>query len=503
MKTLLRTSLIIGTLLLFFLPTPAEAALSYVGSATATGNSANYNVDLTSVSMQQGDIVIVVTGFASTTDQDPGVSTAGYTEMADLYSNGTTQDANFSVNYKIMGASPDLSVTCNGSFSTTFGSVCIAYVWRGENQTTPFDVASTTATGTGANAPDCPSITPVTPGAVVICTGLTATPATDATVTAPAGYTNQVDIGVDPGTAAIVGIASKDWNSGAEDPAVWTTWTVGSAGSYAALTLALRPDTTNYVAYNGSAKSFCDNGGGGTACTSGTTLTYSLTVGNNANRQLAVFAFVGCNSGETSPTVSSVTYAGVALNQTVATSTGSNASRGYLYTLPARIQPTVGTNNVVVTLSSSLVTCGGLTDSLTSGAISAYNVDQTNPYASTPLVNSWNGTIGTSATLTGFTSGANDLGIESVCAGSTLTSTTETARWTTQGVTTSSCGENAGATAAGGDTSYSYTVSSSDSWILIGGAFKFGVTVTTRTMRLFEGFRIKLLNGRIILYQHN
>lgn len=215
-------------------------ALTYIGGAEASGNSAAFNISLSALSLQPGDLVIVSTGFVHTVDGDPGVTTAGYTEVADLRGNDT-RDANLSVNWKIMGAIPDTSIACNGSLSATNGAVGVAHVWRGADQTSPMDVTPTTATGTNSSIPNSPAITPITTGAILIATGLGTSTAVDNSVTAPAGYTNQVDISIDPGSAATIGIASKAWVSGAEDPAAWTAWTTNTQDSWCAVSLAIRP----------------------------------------------------------------------------------------------------------------------------------------------------------------------------------------------------------------------------------------------------------------------
>src|SRR4051812_10614881 len=80
-------------------------------------------------------------------------------------------DTNFSVSYKGMSASPDAPLSCNGSGGATIGAVCIVYVWRGVETGPPMDVASTSASTAASNNVDCPSITPTTAGAVVMCTG--------------------------------------------------------------------------------------------------------------------------------------------------------------------------------------------------------------------------------------------------------------------------------------------------------------------------------------------
>lgn len=223
------------------------ATLQYVGGAEASGASADYNVSLTALTggigsaAQAGDLVIVATGFGSSANLNPGVSTAGYTEVADTWGNDTI-DANFSANWKIMGGTPDSLVTCLGSTSASYASVCVVHVWRGADQTTPMDVAVTSVSGTNSSLPNSPAITPVTSGAIVISAGLGTDAAADATVTAPTGYGNQVDISFDSTNAATVGISSKAWSgSGAEDPAAWTNFTTGTADAWGAATLAIRP----------------------------------------------------------------------------------------------------------------------------------------------------------------------------------------------------------------------------------------------------------------------
>jgi hypothetical protein len=229
----------------FAAPSAAQAALTYVGSAEGSGTSAAYNVSLTGLSLQQGDLVIVVNGWGSSNvNGDPGVGTAGYTEVADLYANDTV-DANFSVSWKLMGASPDTSVSCNGSSDAQAGSACEVHVWRGADQLLPLDVTSTSATGVDSALFDSPSITPVTAGAVVLSLGLSTSNSAsgDTSITAPSGYSNQADINGNGNLRSCqTGIASKAWSgSGAEDPGAWSNITTNTFNSWAAVTLAIRP----------------------------------------------------------------------------------------------------------------------------------------------------------------------------------------------------------------------------------------------------------------------
>lgn len=217
-------------------------AITFVGSATGTGASASFNISLSGLGLQQGDLVIVATGYVTVggANGNPGVSTSGYTEVADLFSDDG-REAQFSVNYKLMGATPDTTVACNGSGSASLGAAGIAYALRGVDQTTPLDVTSTTATGIDSAVPDPPSITPTTSGSYVVITGCGTAANLDETVTHPTGYSNGVIVGSDPSTAVHVACASKAWTSGAEDPGAWTDWTTSTTDAWAAATMAIRP----------------------------------------------------------------------------------------------------------------------------------------------------------------------------------------------------------------------------------------------------------------------
>ena len=235
---------------------PAQAALEYVGGNSATGTSSSYSVDLTALTggidtaARSGDLVIVVTGFATNSDGNPGISSpADYAELADLYSSDT-HSANGSFNWKIMGATPDTSVTVNGSGDTTYGSSTVVHVWRGADPTTPIDVLTTTDTGTNSPRSDSPSITPVTSGAVVLTAGVGARGSSVSALTEPTGYSNALSVGATSGSSkrSVTSIASKLWTSGAEDPAAWTGGSLSFFDSWVAASIAIRPQLCSAIA---------------------------------------------------------------------------------------------------------------------------------------------------------------------------------------------------------------------------------------------------------------
>jgi len=222
-------------------------ALSFVGGASITGTGATLTVLLTALTGGSdsaaaiGDIVVVGWGSSNQTDLNLTVSTSGYTELADLYANGTN-DTNFAVAYKVL-SSAETNVIVSGSNSAVFAGVAVAHVWRDINSGAPIDVTSTTTTNTGNSNINNPSITPVTSGAIVMAWGGCAADITR-TFTVPSGYGNATQATLDPDEAFAVCVATKAWVSGAEDPGAWTPSATNAADSWAAVTVVLRPSAT-------------------------------------------------------------------------------------------------------------------------------------------------------------------------------------------------------------------------------------------------------------------
>lgn len=221
-----------------------ERGIRLVGYSTAIAFSATTDLSLTSLfggidnAAREGDLV-VFSHFVRDNggDQNVGTSTSGYTEIADLFGNDSN-DANLSVSYKVMGSTPDTIVT---SVATAGRHVLIASVWRGVDPTNPLDVTSTTSVLTNTGIADPASITPITPGAVVIAVGGNQSQTT-APVTGPSGYRGISVVNVAaPGDFPHLGVYHKYWSSGAEDPGAWTGVVDDVGVASAAITLALRP----------------------------------------------------------------------------------------------------------------------------------------------------------------------------------------------------------------------------------------------------------------------
>ena len=151
-----------------------------------------------------------------------------------------------------MGSSPDSSVVFTFSSGDNEEGVAGAvHVWRNVDDVV-LDVPSTTATGADSSKPNPPSITPIaSAGATILAIGGSALAGTSANRwigSAPSGYSNLITNYGTPrttvGSFGSVGIASKTWTSGAEDPGTFNTasGSSSSSDSWCAITIALCSD---------------------------------------------------------------------------------------------------------------------------------------------------------------------------------------------------------------------------------------------------------------------
>lgn len=231
----------------------AHATTSYVGGVTcsragSTGTTLACSLTAltggSNTSPSQDDIVIAVVSTGSVMDRAIGVTNVGYTELPELYANGTSYDTNLSVSWKIMGVTPDSSVIFGPSGNATDAISAVVHVWRGVDMGTPFDVTNQSATGTATGRPNPPPITPVTSGATVIAIGAGA--AGTGVVYTVAGLSNFRTVASSDSYDSMTGMGSFAWSSGAYDPAQFGGGTTNATDSWASYTLALRPfiDTT-------------------------------------------------------------------------------------------------------------------------------------------------------------------------------------------------------------------------------------------------------------------
>lgn len=225
--------------------------------------------------------------------------------------------------------------------------------------------------------------------------------------------------------------------------------------------------------YDNSTLGHCDATVAPNVCTTGvngpaTVLTIAHVTGTNTNRAMEIPICVAASSGTVVPVITSVVHA-TSQNLSAVPSSKKFDSTGTnyyceLWALPAGTQPTSGTNNVVITVASTLPSNGWINAMV----ITASDVDQTTTLSISPGGN--NG-AGTATSLTLAASGASDLVFSVSCGGSDFTGTNQTTRGAQSGGGAGACGSMQASTAVGGTTSLGDTLAS-DSWIKIGAAFK-------------------------------
>jgi hypothetical protein len=205
-------------------------AISYVWAVSWQNNSTAYWVDFNSLKPRVWDLVLVSIFTNSTTDRDMSVTSAGYTEICDLYSNDTA-DAQLSIWYKVL-TSLERDVWINQSLTRT-----VVQLYRWVDTTTPIDVTSVTASVSNTGVVDCPSITPVTSWAWVLAIWNSSN--VGSTPTAPSWYSD-LYFRNDYWTYAY---SRKSRTSWAEDPWAYGWMSSSTVNSYVACTIALRPSS--------------------------------------------------------------------------------------------------------------------------------------------------------------------------------------------------------------------------------------------------------------------
>ncbi len=224
---------------------PALAPLLNISILTG-GTQANSainggNVTLTFPTLQQGDVVIVFGGHFARGGATSAIPT-GYTP---IYDSGNTlaTDPHFGVSYKVMGATPDTTVSCPGSGNAADGTAYGCYCLRNVDTTVIQDATRTVAGPTTSNNPDCPSITTVTDRALILALALDHLAGTgDTAITNPTNYIEQRTArGADNNDATVCGAAIIEPVAGTEDPPSFTAWT---AGTWRTATVAIRVATS-------------------------------------------------------------------------------------------------------------------------------------------------------------------------------------------------------------------------------------------------------------------
>jgi len=264
-------------------PITKNAAIVIVGSGSYSGTAdtftgpTGYTTDFQSINRDDTSVDVLVGMGYRTALFDPEIDYvngilsrangigSGYTSIANNWAIGAAAGTagtgvygssplvlSHSVAYKIMGTTPDTTITFPATGDVAYGGAYSVQVWRYANTTSPLDVATVTYTQsngssngattstTGTRQPDPQSITPTTTGSIIIATGGVAT-------TGGAAFTNsglsgfRTNYSDDTSGDAIMGMYYDTWTSGAYDPVAFTVATNSLAGAASSFTLAIKP----------------------------------------------------------------------------------------------------------------------------------------------------------------------------------------------------------------------------------------------------------------------
>jgi hypothetical protein len=229
----------------------AAGGIQYVGRVSSgdLGTISDVVVSLTSLSFgippASEDIILVFVCYGGS---NRTLEIEGFTKVFDLYSTDTFS-TNFGVFYKVVGATPDESLTIVGG--TYNADQALAYdvrIFRGVDTSNPLDVAPTSATGNNTILADPPSITPVTSGALIVAAGggggHTEEFAGTISTFRSSDLADFISVAGSDFRNATIGVGQVKWVSGAFNPSQFTLSRAqqnASSNSWASATIALRP----------------------------------------------------------------------------------------------------------------------------------------------------------------------------------------------------------------------------------------------------------------------
>lgn len=287
-------------------------AIAFRGSVAAGANNGN-NVSLalsTISGITTGDRVVIVSGAGPNRAGNEGRigNALGFTEIIDQSVSNVIRAR---AAHKSYNSATDGTCTVEGSGNTADGTAAVAFAFSGVDSTTPIDVTSTTATGSGVGQPNPPSITPTSANCAILAAGVSSL--IDATKGTLANYTQPTPFSANGNDTndADVAISYRLLSGGAgspEDPPAYASW---GTGSWVAATIALRPQAG--TTHNGSMLASAS----GTMATTATKFKAANTLFSASGAMASVAAKTSARS---------TTFAATATMATVATATRNRAT---------------------------------------------------------------------------------------------------------------------------------------------------------------------------------
>ena len=222
-----------------------------VGGGAVNGGS--ITLSLTSLNLQEGDVLIIMVGAADSGAEPPLLpTTSGVTMFGSYLYGNDSEDITMEVGYYICGATPPTSMTSLSTGDADNSSVHIIQAYRGVDiSSLPF--LFTTATGINSSYINPPAITTSVNNSVVVCVGAASESAPYVfTSTDLSGFHSYVG-GNDTYDGA-GGMGYKEISTaGTFDAVQWSSSGSGSLQAWAGMSIVLEPKTIiNYGNYKNS-----------------------------------------------------------------------------------------------------------------------------------------------------------------------------------------------------------------------------------------------------------
>jgi hypothetical protein len=231
-------------------------SIEYVGGKTVTitqSTTSNTTISLTDLTgspdptLLPGDVVIVSYVIGATSRAAPTITSNAYTEIANLYRSDTYETNLYSA-YKVMGATPDTSVTVGPTLSTNNGGCVAIQAYRYVDETFPLQAPANTVETANTVKPTPPTITPWDDNSIAVIVGAGAHTRGNVAYTTT-GLTNFISTGsTDRNADASIGAGFRVIQSGSYSPSQFGFSQADSTGfSCAALSVALKPKPDTIV----------------------------------------------------------------------------------------------------------------------------------------------------------------------------------------------------------------------------------------------------------------
>ena len=220
----------------------------FVGSSASDDNGSGTLVGTASIltggfasAPKDGDLIIHCAATCRDTAITLNTESGTWAELVNLTVTDTRGTA-LCIAYRILSGSDTTASFTVDAIGSSYPSSCVTHVWRNIDQTTPFDVTTTTNSLTDTVLADPPSIIPTTSGAIILAVGAGAHQRGLNTYSQGA-LSNKVTRNRNSTQNDLCMLmGSREWTSGAYDPAAFAFNSLDdSSYSCIAATMALRP----------------------------------------------------------------------------------------------------------------------------------------------------------------------------------------------------------------------------------------------------------------------